>query len=54
MAGAKQLVKEGIRVLKPGGRYVWVGLVHPNSHLDITAEQIIRKCLTIEGKFILV
>ena len=41
---------EGMRVVKPGGSYTLVGMVHPNSELDITAEQIIRKCLTIRGK----
>ena len=44
------MFKEGIRVLRPGGVYVLVGMVHPNSKLDITAEQIIRKCITITGK----
>jgi threonine dehydrogenase-like Zn-dependent dehydrogenase len=40
---------EGMRVIKPGGHYTFVGLVHPNSELDVTAEQIIRKCLTFRG-----
>lgn len=40
-----------MRVLKHGGSYILVGLVHPNSKLEnVTAEQIIRKCLTIRGK----
>ena len=43
--------KEGMRVLKPGGVYVLVGMVHPLSKLDITGEQIIRKCMTIAGTF---
>ena len=38
-----------MRALKPGGVYVLVGMVHPQSKLDITAEQIIRKCITITG-----
>ena len=29
---------------------MFIGMVHPNSKLDITGEQIIRKCLTIKGK----
>ena len=40
-----------MRVIKPGGTYVLTGMVHPDSQLDVTAEQIIRKCLTIHGKF---
>jgi hypothetical protein len=27
-----------------------VGLVHPDSRLDVTGEIIIRKCLTIQGR----
>ena len=51
VAGDKQLIKEGIRVVKHGGSYILVGLVHPNSELGITAEQIIRKCLTVRGNY---
>ena len=36
-------------MLKPGGIYLLLGMVHPHSKLDITGEQIIRKCLTIQG-----
>ena len=32
-----------MRVIKPGGTYVLTGMVHPDSQLDVTAEQIIRK-----------
>ena len=49
MAGVASLVPEGIRLLRIGGYYGLVGMVHPNSQLTITGEQIIRKCLTIYG-----
>ncbi|EDO45577.1 predicted protein [Nematostella vectensis] len=50
VCGVRQVLSEGIRVLRPGGTYVLVGMVHPDSRLDmVTAEQIIRKCLTIKG-----
>ena len=49
VAGVAALVPEGIRLLRPGGYYCLVGMVHPNSRLDLTGEQIIRKCLTIYG-----
>lgn len=49
MAGSADLVPEGVRLLRPGGAYVLVGMVHPDSHLELTGEQIIRKCLTIRG-----
>jgi hypothetical protein len=37
-------------MLKPGGIYLFIGMVHPHSQLNITGEQIIRKCLMIKGK----
>ncbi len=49
MSGVKKVFADGMRVIKPGGYYSFVGLVHPNSQLDVTAEQIIRKCLTFRG-----
>ncbi|MBJ6368398.1 zinc-binding dehydrogenase [Snuella sedimenti] len=49
VAGIKELIPQGIQLLRPGGDYILVGLVHPNSELGITAEQIIRKCITIKG-----
>jgi len=49
VAGVAALVKEGIRLLRPGGIYELVGLVHPDSQLNVTGEEIIRKCLTLHG-----
>ena len=49
VAGIKELIPQGIELLRPGGDYILVGLVHPDSKLDITGEQIIRKCLHIKG-----
>lgn len=49
VCGVSNVVNDGIRMLKPGGVYIFVGMVHPHSRLDITGEQIIRKCLTIKG-----
>lgn len=49
VAGIKQLIPQGLELLRPGGHYILVGLVHPNSELGITAEQIIRKCIHIKG-----
>ncbi|CAF4217387.1 unnamed protein product [Rotaria socialis] len=49
VCGVPNVVNDGIRMLKPGGLYLFVGMVHPNSKLDITGEQIIRKCLMIKG-----
>jgi threonine dehydrogenase-like Zn-dependent dehydrogenase len=48
-AGVAALVPEGVRILRPGGTYVFVGMVHPATALDMTGEQVIRKCLSIHG-----
>lgn len=49
VAGVKEIIEEGARALRVGGSYVFVGLVHPDSDLAITAETIIRKCLNLHG-----
>ena len=49
VAGVAALAPEGIRLLRPGGFYGLVGMVHPHTQLDLTGEQVIRKCLTIYG-----
>jgi threonine dehydrogenase-like Zn-dependent dehydrogenase len=47
--GCATAIAEGIELLRPGGHYQLVGLVHPDSRLDLTGEIIIRKCLTVQG-----
>lgn len=47
--GDASAVSNGIRLLRPGGYYVLVGLVHPDSRLGFTGEDLIRKCLTVVG-----
>ncbi|HEV7925678.1 MAG TPA: zinc-binding dehydrogenase [Verrucomicrobiae bacterium] len=47
--GHAAVIAEGIELLRPGGRYQLVGLVHPDSRLELTGEKIIRKCLTLQG-----
>ncbi|CAF0864766.1 unnamed protein product [Adineta ricciae] len=49
VCGVASVVNDGFRMLKPGGIYLFLGMVHPHSQLNITGEQIIRKCLTIQG-----
>ena len=48
-AGFAPVVKDGMAMLRYGGTYVLVGLVHPDSKLPITGEDIIRKNATICG-----
>lgn len=47
--GNAAVIPAGIELLRPGGHYHWVGMVHPDTRLDLTGEQVIRKCLTIRG-----
>ena len=49
VAGASQVVPEGLRMLRPGGRYHFAGMVHPDSAVNITGEAIIRGCATLRG-----
>ncbi len=49
VCGNSDVVQDGIKLLKPGGAYIFAGMVHPKTKLNITGEQIIRKCLTIKG-----
>ena len=51
VCGVSTVVNDGLRLLKPGGLYLFLGMVHPHSKLNITGEQIIRKCLTIQGNY---
>ncbi len=49
VAGTPAVVREGLRVLRPGGVYVFAGMVHPESRLDLTGEDLIRGCFTLVG-----
>lgn len=49
VAGTSAVVPEGIRLLRPGGLYVFVGMVHPNTRLELTGEMVVRRCLEIRG-----
>jgi putative phosphonate catabolism associated alcohol dehydrogenase len=48
-AGVPSIVGEGLRFLRPGGHYLFVGMVHPDSALPITGEAIIRGCVSVRG-----
>jgi putative phosphonate catabolism associated alcohol dehydrogenase len=49
LAGTSAVIPEGIKALRPGGHYVWAGMVHPETKLDLTGEAVLRKCLTVRG-----
>lgn len=47
--GDAAVIAEGLRLLRPGGHYAVVGLVHPASGLSFSGETLVRKCLTLRG-----
>jgi len=48
--GQSEVLKEGLELMRYGGHYVLVGMVHPQTPLSqITGYQIIQKCATIHG-----
>ena len=49
VCGNSDVIENGIKLLKPGGAYIFVGMVHPKTLFSLTGESIIRKCLTITG-----
>lgn len=49
VTGSSAVIPDGIRALRPGGHYVWAGMVHPETQLDLTGEAVLRKCLTLRG-----
>ena len=49
VCGAKTAPQQAVEALRTGGRYLIAGLVTPGSILDIDANQVTRKCLTIKG-----
>ncbi len=48
-AGTASVISEGLRLLRPGGHYILVGMVHPDSEFTITGESLIRGCVTMRG-----
>jgi putative phosphonate catabolism associated alcohol dehydrogenase len=49
VAGSADAVTQGMQVLRPGGHYVWAGMVHPETALRLTGEEVVKKCLQIRG-----
>ncbi len=49
VAGTSEVIREGVRLLRPGGFYAFIGMVHPATDLGLTGEAVVRRCLTIRG-----
>jgi len=49
VTGQGAVIAEGLDLLRPRGRYQWVGMVHAASRFELVGEVVVRKCLTIQG-----
>ena len=49
VAGTSTVVPEGIRLLRAGGYYAFVGMVHPTTPLELSGQIVLRHCLTLRG-----
>lgn len=50
LAGDPSVVVSGTTALRPGGVYLWAGMVHPNTSLaGLTGEQVVRRCMRVQG-----
>lgn len=49
VCGNKDGLPQGVRALRVGGTYVLIGLVHRDSRMNILAQTVITKCLTLIG-----
>jgi len=49
VSGAGPAMRQGLSALRIGGRAIWVGAVFPAPPLEILAEDIVRRLLTIRG-----
>jgi putative phosphonate catabolism associated alcohol dehydrogenase len=49
VAGVRSALDQAMGLLRVGGWLGLVGLVHPDSRFDVTAETLIRRCLTVRG-----
>jgi threonine dehydrogenase-like Zn-dependent dehydrogenase len=52
VAGDPEVVASGTKALRPGGVYVWVGMVHPATTLGaLSGEQVVRRCMRVQGVY---
>jgi len=49
VAGTSAVVPEGLRHLRVGGYYAFIGMVHPATALELSGQTVVRQCLTLRG-----
>jgi alcohol dehydrogenase len=49
VCGVADVIPLGLEMIRTGGTYVLAGLVSPNAHVTLDANQILRKMVTLKG-----
>ncbi len=49
VAGVSSIISDGMRLLRLGGIYLWAGMVHDQTPLDILGVDVVKGCVTIIG-----
>jgi len=49
VAGSPEAIPLGVKILRPGGRYLLQGSLYPGDNFTLDAHDVITKCLTITG-----
>ena len=49
VAGTSAIIPEGVRLLRTGGYYAFIGMVHPGTPLELSGQTVVRQCLTFRG-----
>ena len=49
VTGVPNVIKQGIKMLRVGGKYILLGAIYPNSTVTLDSSDIITKCLQIFG-----
>jgi threonine dehydrogenase-like Zn-dependent dehydrogenase len=49
VAGTSAVVTEGVRYLRVGGYYAFIGMVHPSTTLELSGQTVVRQCVTLRG-----
>jgi threonine dehydrogenase-like Zn-dependent dehydrogenase len=49
LTGDPAVVKQGLEMLRVGGKYILLGAIYPDSNITIDVSQIMLKCIQIYG-----
>jgi threonine dehydrogenase-like Zn-dependent dehydrogenase len=49
LVGAPHVVDEGVRLLRQGGRYLWIGNITPGSQSGVDPGAVVRGAQTVRG-----